>query len=65
MTFPQLDGFNPEITWRSLIRGTDITTRNGDRELAVRRDQQHGFYAEASGTPSHFVNAGWPWYNFT
>ena len=24
---------------------------------------QHGFYAGAFGTPSIFVNAGWPWYN--
>ena len=27
-------------------------------------DAQHGFYAGAFGTPSNFVNAGWPWYNF-
>ena len=24
---------------------------------------QHGFYAEASGTPSMFGHAGWLWYN--
>ena len=28
------------------------------------RGHQHGFYAGAFGTPSHFGNAGWPWYNF-
>ena len=24
---------------------------------------QHGFYAEAFGTPSLFGNGRWPWYN--